>query len=102
MPRAATSSDVYNAVAEPHRRVILDFLAPAEHSAGEVVAAVGLSQPSVSKHLRALREQDLVRPRRDGRRMFYRTNAQAIKPKDQWAGAYEGYWQQQPRRINRC
>jgi len=101
MPRAATSSDVYNAVAEPHRRVILDFLAPAERSVGEVVAAVGLSQPSVSKHLRVLREVDLVRARRDGRRMFYRTNAEAIKPMHEWAGAYERYWQQQLRRIKR-
>ncbi|MBI4241253.1 MAG: winged helix-turn-helix transcriptional regulator, partial [Candidatus Rokubacteria bacterium] len=70
MPRAATSSDVFNAVAEPRRRAILDFLAPAERPVGDVVAAVRLAQPSVSKHLRVLREVGLVEARRDGRRML--------------------------------
>jgi DNA-binding transcriptional ArsR family regulator len=99
MPRAATSSDVFNAVAEPHRRAILDFLATEERPVGEVVRALRLAQPSVSKHLRVLREVDLVRARRDGRRMLYRTNAGAIRPLHEWAGTFERLWAQQLRRI---
>jgi DNA-binding transcriptional ArsR family regulator len=99
MPRAATSSDAFNAVAEPHRRAILDFLATEERPVGEVVKALRLAQPSVSKHLRVLREVDLVRARRDGRRMLYRTNAGAIKPLYEWAGTFERFWAHQLRRI---
>jgi len=99
MPRAATSSDVFNAVAEPQRRAILDFLATEERSVGAVVDALRLTQPSVSKHLRVLRDVDLVRVRRDGRRMLYRTNADAIKPMHEWAGAFERYWAHQLRRV---
>ncbi|HEY3156187.1 MAG TPA: metalloregulator ArsR/SmtB family transcription factor [Candidatus Eisenbacteria bacterium] len=99
MSRAATSSDAFNAVAEPHRRAILDFLATEERPVGEVVKALRLAQPSVSKHLRVLREVDLVRARRDGRRMLYRTNAGAIKPLYEWAGTFERFWAHQLRRI---
>lgn len=99
MPRAATSPDVFNAVAEPHRRAILDFLATEERPVGEVVRALRLAQPSVSKHLRVLREVDLVRARRDGRRMLYRTNAGAIRPLHEWSGTFERFWAQQLRRI---
>jgi len=99
MSRAPTRSDVFNAVAEPQRRVILDFLAAAERAVGEVVAEVGLAQPSVSKHLRVLRDVDLVRARRDGRRVLYRTNAGAIRPLHEWAGTFERYWRGQLRRI---
>ncbi|HLQ67519.1 MAG TPA: metalloregulator ArsR/SmtB family transcription factor [Candidatus Limnocylindrales bacterium] len=99
MSRAATSSDVFNAVAEPHRRAILDFLATEERPVGEVVRALGLAQPSVSKHLRVLREVDLVCVRRDGRRMLYRTNAEAIRPLHQWASTFERLWAHQLRRI---
>jgi DNA-binding transcriptional ArsR family regulator len=99
MPRAATNSDVFNAVAEPQRRAILSFLAPGERAVGEVVTALGLAQPSVSKHLRVLSEVDLVRARRDGRRVLYRTNTRAIKPLHDWAGTFERYWGQQLRRI---
>jgi DNA-binding transcriptional ArsR family regulator len=99
MARAATSSDVFNAVAEPQRRAILDFLATEERSVGAVVDALRLTQPSVSKHLRVLRDVHLVRVRRDGRRMLYRTNADAIKPMHEWAGAFERYWAHQLRRV---
>lgn len=99
MPRATTNSDVFNAVAEPDRRAILDFLAAQERAVGEVVRALGFSQPSVSKHLRVLREVDLVRSRRDGRRMLYRTNAEAVRPLHDWAGTFERYWAHQLRRI---
>jgi DNA-binding transcriptional ArsR family regulator len=99
MPRAATSSDAFNAIAEPQRRAILDFLAPDERPVGEVVEALGLAQPSVSKHLRVLRDVGLVRARRDGRRVLYRTNAGAIRPLYEWAGTFERFWGQQLRRI---
>lgn len=99
MARASTSSDVFNAVAEPHRRAILEFLGPEERPVGDVVAALRLAQPSVSKHLRVLREVDLVLARRDGRRILYRTNAEAIKPMHEWAGTFERYWRRQLRRI---
>ena len=67
MPRAATTSDTFNAIAEPRRRDILDYLAPRERPVGDIVVALGLAQPSVSKHLRVLRDVGLVDVRRDGR-----------------------------------
>ena len=67
--------DVFNAVAEPQRRAILTLLAADERPVGDIVAALGLAQPSVSKHLRVLRDVGLVDVRRDGRQIFYRTNA---------------------------
>ncbi len=99
MPRAATSSDVFNAIAEPQRRAILDFLGGEERPVGEVVTALGLAQPSVSKHLRVLSDVDLVRARRDGRRILYRTNSKALKPVYDWAGTFERFWGHQLRRI---
>src|SRR5437867_4490109 len=99
MPRAATSSDVFNAVAEPQRRAILTFLAADERAVGDIVDALELAQPSVSKHLRVLRDVDLVRARRDGRRMLYRTNAGAIRPLHEWAATFERLWRHQLNRI---
>ena len=99
MPRAATSSDVFNAVAEPQRRVILSFLAADERAVGEIVDALELTQPSVSKHLRVLRDVGLVRARRDGRRVLYRTEAAALRPLHEWAGTFERHWRNQLARI---
>lgn len=99
MPRAATSSDVFNAVAEPQRRAILGFLAASERPVGDIVDALELAQPSVSKHLRVLREVGLVQARRDGRRVLYRTDAAAIRPLHEWAGTFERYWRHQLHRI---
>lgn len=101
MPRAATSSDVFNAVAEPQRRAILEFLAPGERPVGEVAVALGMAQPSVSKHLRVLSDVDLVRARRDGRRILYRTNTPAIKPLYEWAGTFERLWRSQLSHIKK-
>ena len=70
MPRAATTSDSFNAVAEPRRRAILNYLALQERPVGDIVASLQLAQPSVSKHLRVLRDVGLVEartPRRFGR-----------------------------------
>jgi len=99
MPRAATTSDAFNAVAEPSRRLILDYLALEERAVGSIVARLGLAQPSVSKHLRVLREVGLVRVRRDGRQMFYRTNAEKIRPLYEWASTFERFWRHQLARV---
>src|SRR5437868_8346478 len=84
MPRASTTSDAFNAIAEPRRRDILNFLALQERPVGDIVASLGFEQPSVSKHLRVLHEVGLVTVRRDGRHMLYRTNAEAIRPLHEW------------------
>jgi DNA-binding transcriptional ArsR family regulator len=99
MARAATTSDPFNAVAEPRRRQILDFLALEEKSVGDIVAKLGLEQPSVSKHLRVLRETGLVRERRDGRRVLYRTNAEAIQPLHEWTKTFERMWRDQLNKV---
>ena len=99
MPRAATTSDTFNAIAEPRRRDILDYLAPRERPVGDIVVALGLAQPSVSKHLRVLRDVGLVEMRRDGRQMFYRTNAAGIRPVHEWTSRFERYWRNQLARV---
>lgn len=99
VPRAATTSDVFNAVAEGRRRDILVFLAPAERSVGEIVDALELNQPSVSKHLKVLRDVGLVEVRRDGRQMRYRANVDAIRPLHEWTRLFERYWGRQLSRI---
>lgn len=95
MARAATTSDAFNAVAEPRRREILSYLALRERPVGEIVASLKIDQPSVSKHLKVLRSVGLVRVRCDGRHKYYRTNAEAIRPLHEWAGMFERYWQHQ-------
>ena len=99
MARAATTSDAFNAVAEPRRRAILNYLALQERPVGEIVDSLGLEQPSVSKHLRVLLEVGLVNVRRDGRQVFYRTNAQALRPLHEWTRRFERYWRNQLTRI---
>lgn len=99
MARAATTSDAFNAVAEPRRRQILNYLALSERPVGEIVAALGLDQPSVSKHLGVLRDVGLVRVRRDGRHRFYRTNAEAIRPMHEWTATFEQLWRHQLGRV---
>jgi len=99
MARAATTSDPFNAVAEPRRRQILTFLAADERQVGEIVVAVGLDQPSVSKHLGVLRRVDLVRVRRNGRHRLYRTNAEALKPMHDWTETFERFWRNQLQRV---
>ena len=99
MARAATTSDAFNAVAEPRRRDILNYLAMQERPVGEIVAALSLEQPSVSKHLRVLRDVGLVRCRREGRQILYKTNAEAIRPLHEWTRTFERLWQHQLNRI---
>jgi DNA-binding transcriptional ArsR family regulator len=99
MARAATTSDSFNAVAEPRRRDILNYLALQERAVGDIVLSLGMEQPSVSKHLRVLRDVGLVRVRRNGRHMFYRTNAEAIRPLHEWTKTFERQWQHQLNRV---
>jgi DNA-binding transcriptional ArsR family regulator len=90
--RAATTADTFNAVAEPRRREILDLLATGEHAVNELVDALALAQPQVSKHLRVLREVGAVDVSQDGRRRVYRLNGQARKPIHDWVRRYEQTW----------
>ena len=90
--RAATTADTFNAVAEPRRRQILDFLMGGERSVGDLVDLLGLAQPQVSKHLRVLREVGAVDVRGDGRQRLYRLNGPALKPIHDWVKRYERTW----------
>jgi DNA-binding transcriptional ArsR family regulator len=90
--RAATTTDAFNAVAEPRRRQILDLLAEGERSVNELVALLGLAQPQVSKHLRVLREVGAVDVRDEGRQRLYRLNGHALKPIHDWVKNYEATW----------
>jgi DNA-binding transcriptional ArsR family regulator len=99
MARAATTSDAFNAVAEPRRRDILNYLARQERAVGDIVGTLSMEQPSVSKHLRVLRDVGLVRLRRKGRHVFYRTNAEAIRPLHEWTKTFERLWQHQLNRV---
>jgi len=99
MPRAATTSDSFNAIAEPRRRDILNYLALEERSVSEIVDALELEQPSVSKHLKVLKEVGLVDVRREGRQMLYRVNAMAIRPLWEWTGTFERLWRHQLLKI---
>ena len=99
MARAPTSSDAFNAVAEPRRREILSYLALGERSVGEIVDALECRQPSVSKHLRVLRQVGLVRVRRDGRRTVCRINADGLRPLYEWTATFERFWRNQLKRV---
>jgi DNA-binding transcriptional ArsR family regulator len=92
MARAATTTDAFNAVAEPRRRQILDLLAAGERPVNDLVDLLGLAQPQVSKHLRVLREVDLVHVRDEGRQRMYRLNAEPLKPIHDWVAKYEQAW----------
>ena len=99
MARAATSSDAFNAVAEPRRREILSFLALGERSVSEIVDELECGQPSVSKHLRVLRDVGLVMARREGRRTLCRISADGLRPLHEWTATFERLWQHQLIRV---
>ena len=99
MPRAATTSDAFNAVAETRRRKILELLATQERGVNDIAASLRLGQPSISKHLRVLKDVGLVTVRRNGRHMYYRTNAAAIRPLYEWTKTFEKMWSHQLSRI---
>ena len=92
MARAATTTDAFNAVAEPRRRQILDVLARGERPVNDLVQELGLGQPQVSKHLRVLREVGAVDVRGEGRRRVYRLNGEALQPIHEWVKDFERTW----------
>lgn len=100
MARAATTTDAFNAVAEPRRREILDVLARGERPVNELVAALGIAQPQVSKHLRVLREVGLVNVREEGRRRLYRLDGRGLKPIHDWVGDFERTWSERFERLD--
>jgi DNA-binding transcriptional ArsR family regulator len=100
MARAATTTDAFNAVAEPRRRQILDLLAGGERPVNDLVTALGIAQPLVSKHLRVLRQVGLVEVRDEGRRRMYRLNAHPLKPIHDWVTNYERWWSQRFDRLD--
>jgi DNA-binding transcriptional ArsR family regulator len=96
MARAATTSDVFNAIAEPRRREIVDFLAKgAERDVTELVLKLGLPQPAVSKHLGVLRKVGVVNVHKAGQRRLYRLNPQELKPVHDWIQNFDRLWTDQ-------
>ncbi len=92
MVQFGTQPDVFDAVAEPRRRAILDYLLSGERAVGEVVGRLGLGQPAVSKHLRVLRDAGLVTVRRDGRRRLYSADGRRLREMHEWTAMYERFW----------
>lgn len=96
MPRAATTTDVFNAIAEPRRREIIAVLIDGkEHAVGEVVSTLRLPQPTVSKHLGVLRKVGVVSVSKRGQLRMYRLNAKELKPVHDWVKTYERFWTHQ-------
>ncbi len=100
MARAATTSDVFNAIAEPQRREILALLRTGERPVTELAQALGMTQPGASKHLRVLREVGLVRVRGAGKQRLYCLDARGLRPIHEWAGGFEQFWNQSFDRLD--
>ncbi len=92
MARAATTSDVFNAIAEPRRREILTLLRGGERPVSDVADALGIPQPGASKHLRVLREVGLVRDRAEGKQRVYGLDARGLRTIHEWTGGFERFW----------
>ena len=99
MARLATTSDVFNAIAEPQRRAILSLLAQGERSVNDIVEAIGLKQPQVSKHLRVLKEVGLVSVRSEGQQHFYQIKADSLKSVHDWVTSFEQLWNERFDRL---
>jgi DNA-binding transcriptional ArsR family regulator len=100
MARLPTTSDVFNAIAEPQRREILMLLTTGERSVNDLVEALGLRQPQVSKHLKVLRAVGLVSVREVGQQRFYRLNAEGLKPIYDWVTPFERLWRERLDRLD--
>ncbi len=100
MARAATTADVFNAVAEPRRREIVDLLAAGEQPVNDLVVSLGLAQPQVSKHLKVLREVGVVDVREAGRQRLYRLNGHALRPIHDWVKGFEQLWEERFERLD--
>ncbi len=100
MPRAATTTDVFNAIAEPRRREIINVLRSGRaHAVGELVETLRIPQPAVSKHLGVLRKVGVVSVSKRGQHRLYRLNAEELKPVHDWVKTYERFWTHQLSRI---
>jgi len=99
MARASTTSDPFNAIAEPRRRHILELIGGDERSVTDIATALELGQPSVTKHLQVLRDVGLVCARREGRRTMYRINPETLRTIHDWSGMFSRHWRGQLRRI---
>jgi DNA-binding transcriptional ArsR family regulator len=100
MARAATTTDAFNAIAEPRRRQILDAIGGGQRSVNDLVAILDVPQPLVSKHLRVLREVGIVSVREDGRQRLYRLDARALKPVYDWVKDFEQLWSERFARMD--
>ena len=100
MARAATTSDVFNAIAEPQRREILVLLRAGERPVTEVAQELGMPQPGASKHLRVLREVGLVRVRKAGKQRLYALDAKGLKPVHAWTGGFAQFWNESFDRLD--
>ncbi|MEX1080019.1 MAG: metalloregulator ArsR/SmtB family transcription factor [Homoserinimonas sp.] len=100
MARAATTSDVFNAIAEPRRREILALLRTGERPVTEITEKLGISQPGASKHLRVLREVGLVRDRKAGRQRLYDLDAGGLQLVHEWTGGFEQFWNESFDRLD--
>src|SRR5215212_3240569 len=100
MARAATTSDVFNAIAEPQRRQILVLLRAGERPVTEVARELGVTQPGASKHLRVLREVGLVRDRKAGKQRLYGLDARGLRPVHEWTGGFERFWNESLDRLD--
>jgi DNA-binding transcriptional ArsR family regulator len=98
--RASTTADVFNAIAETHRREILDALITGEKAVGAIVNDLSLSQPQVSKHLRVLSDVGLVSYRAEGRRRLYRLEPARLRPLHEWLAKYEQAWNDRLNRLD--
>src|SRR2546428_10954455 len=101
MARAATTSDAFNAVAEPRRRRILVLLKGHERSVNELARALRITQPRTSKHLRVLREVGLVRVREAGQQRLYGLDARGLEPMHDWVVGFEQFWNESFDRLNK-
>ncbi len=100
MARTPTTADAFNAVAEPQRRRIIDYLASGERSVNDIAAALDMRQPQVSKHLRVLREVGLVSVRGRGQQRLYSLNSEALRPIYEWVSPYERAWHERVERLD--
>jgi DNA-binding transcriptional ArsR family regulator len=100
MARAATTSDVFNAIAEPQRREILVLLRAGERPVTELAHELGMTQPGASKHLRVLREVGLVRDRRAGKQRLYGLDARRLRPVHEWTVGFEQFWNESFDRLD--
>jgi DNA-binding transcriptional ArsR family regulator len=100
MARAATTSDAFNAIAEPQRREILALLRAGERPVADLAEQLGMSQPGTSKHLRVLREVGLVRFREAGKQRLYGLDARGLRPVHEWVGGFEQFWNESFDRLD--